>query len=64
MAHSPVVRLKGVDMPKRKLVTTPPPELSLEPLNGVLQQVLQEPHSIEATHIPQEFISNLALKIN
>jgi len=63
VADTTIVKLKGVEMPKRKIVTTPLPELSLEPLNGVLQQVLQEPHSIEATHIPQEFISNLALKI-
>ena len=51
-------------MPRRQAVISPAPTISsFEPLDGLLQQVLQEPRSIEATRIPEEFISNLALKI-
>jgi predicted ATPase with chaperone activity len=35
---------------------------SFAPLDSALEHMLQEPHSIEATRIPEEFISHLALK--
>jgi predicted ATPase with chaperone activity len=57
-------KLREIRRPKRQIAVSPTtPVSSFEPLDGSLQQVLQEPRSIDATRIPEEFISNLALKI-
>jgi predicted ATPase with chaperone activity len=59
----PDVKLRGVEMPKRRTGTKPLAPPLFEPLHENLQRVLREPLSVEATRIPEEFISNLALKI-
>ncbi len=63
MANAPTIKLRGVEMPKRQVRMAPEREPLFEPLDDNSQQMLQEPRSIEATLIPPEFISNLALKI-
>lgn len=64
MVDSQAVKLRGERLPQRRAATAPLRSASsFESLDPPLQQILQEPHSIEATRIPEEFISNLALKI-
>lgn len=63
MANSQTARLREVRLPKRQSVVSPDTPVSpFQPLDNTLQRVLQEPRSIEATRIPEEFISSLALK--
>ncbi len=68
MTYAQPVRLKRLtasgDESQRQLTEevvayTPPPE----PLSEPLQQLIKEPRSIEATGIPEPFLTSLALKI-
>ena len=67
MAKVQTGRLQAIQVPKndgqrqvaRSITTTVP----IESFSDGLLELLEEPRTVETTHIPEEFLSNLALKI-
>lgn len=68
MTNGQPSRLQPMRLLARERASTQPlllssPDLPFEGFSGPLRQLLEEPRTIEATQIPQPFLTSLALKI-